>query len=173
VEQSAPRSFLLQETGFFVRLSEVWERASCALTCEGAEEKKTGFQVTRREKHMQVCRGLRGATTVEKNDAELMLDATTELLQSLIEANGLREEEIASVIFTATPDLNAVCPAAAARQLGWTHTALLCMQEMAVPGNLSRCIRVLIHWNTARSPDELHHIYLREARALRPDWMER
>jgi len=101
-----------------------------------------------------------------------MLEATTELLQSLIEANGLREQEIASVIFTATPDLDAVCPAAAARQLGWTRTALLCVQEMAVPGSLPRCIRVLIHWNTERSIDDLAHIYLREARSLRPDWVE-
>jgi chorismate mutase len=121
---------------------------------------------------MQACRGLRGATTVQENDAQQMLAATTELLQSLIEANGLREEEIASVFFTTTPDLNAVCPAAAARQLGWTRTALLCVQEMAVPGSLPRCIRVLIHWNTERSIDELAHIYLHEARALRPDWVE-
>jgi chorismate mutase len=119
---------------------------------------------------MKVCRGLRGATTVEKNDAEAMLGATTELLQALVEANGLCQEDVASVFFTTTPDLNAVCPAAAARGLGWTRTALLCVQEMAVPGSLPRCIRVLIHWNTERSIDELHHIYLREARALRPDW---
>ena len=121
---------------------------------------------------MQACRGLRGATTVQENDAQQMLEATTELLQSLIAANGLREEDIASVVFSATPDLNAVCPAAAARQLGWTRTALLCVQEMAVPGSLPRCIRVLIHWNTERSIDELAHIYLREARVLRPDWVE-
>ena len=119
---------------------------------------------------MHMCRGLRGATTVQENDAEKMLDATAELLQALIAANDLREEEIASVFFTATPDLDAVCPAAAARRLGWTRTALICVQEMAVPGSLPRCIRVLIHWNTERSIDELHHVYLRGARALRPDW---
>jgi chorismate mutase len=121
---------------------------------------------------MQACRGLRGATTVEKNDAEQMLEATTELLLSLIEANGLREEDVASVTFSSTPDLDAICPAVAARQLGWTRTALLCVQEMAVPGSLPRCIRVLIHWNTERSIDELAHVYLREARTLRPDWVE-
>jgi chorismate mutase len=119
---------------------------------------------------MKVCRGLRGATTVDENDAEAMLEATAELLQALVESNGLREEDLASVFFTTTPDLNAVCPAVAARGLGWTRTALLCVQEMAVPGSLPRCIRVLIHWNTERSIDELHHVYLREARALRPDW---
>ena len=121
---------------------------------------------------MQVCRGLRGATTVKENDVKEILAATTELLQTLIEANGLREEEIASVTFSATPDLDAIGPAAAARQLGWTRTALLCVQEMAVPGSLPRCIRVLIHWNTERSIDELRHIYLRKARKLRPDWAE-
>ena len=121
---------------------------------------------------MPACRGLRGATTVEKNDAGEMLQATTELLSSLIEANGLREEEVASVTFSATPDLDAICPAVAARQLGWTRTALLCVQEMTVPGSLPRCIRVLIHWNTERSIDQLSHVYLREARSLRPDWVE-
>lgn len=121
---------------------------------------------------MHVCRGLRGATTVEENDAASMLAATAELLQALIEANGLREEDVASVFFTTTPDLDAVYPAAAARQLGWTRSALLCMQEMIVPGSLPRCIRVLIHWNTERSIDDLHHVYLREARRLRPDWVK-
>ena len=121
---------------------------------------------------MSVCRGLRGATTVEENTVDAMLSATTELLQALIQANGLCEEDVASVFFTATPDLNAVYPAAAARRLGWTRTALICVQEMAVPGSLPRCIRMLIHWNTERSIDELNHIYLREARQLRPDLAE-
>jgi chorismate mutase len=76
---------------------------------------------------------------------------------------------VASVLFTATPDLDAAYPAVAARQLGWTETALLCVQEMAVRGSLPRCIRVLIHWNTDRSQDQLHHVYLREAKRLRPD----
>ena len=121
---------------------------------------------------MKVCRGLRGATTVQENDAEAMLSATAELLQALTEANGLCEEDIASVYFTATSDLDAISPAVAARQLGWTRTALICVQEMAVPGSLPRCIRVLIHWNTERSIDALCHIYLREARQLRPDRVE-
>jgi chorismate mutase len=118
---------------------------------------------------MTVCRGLRGATTVRENDAAAILAATSELLQTLIAANGLLEQDVASVFFTATPDLDAVYPAVAARELGWTQTALICVQEMAVPGSLPRCIRVLIHWNTDRGPDQLHHVYLNEARALRPD----
>jgi chorismate mutase len=118
---------------------------------------------------MQICRGLRGATTVPKNEADAILEATTELLEALVDANDLQEADVASVLFTATPDLDAAYPAVAARQLGWTETALLCVQEMAVSGSLPRCIRVLIHWNTARSQDQLHHVYLREAKKLRPD----
>ena len=118
------------------------------------------------------CRGVRGAITVEDNEARAILSATEELLQALIDANGLRQEDVASVIFTTTGDLDAVCPAVAARQLGWTRTALLCLQEMAVPGSLPRCIRVLVHWNTERAIDEIQHVYLREARCLRPDLVE-
>jgi chorismate mutase len=115
------------------------------------------------------CRGLRGATTVAENSAAAILEATRELLQAIVDANCIAEPDLVSVIFTATPDLDAAYPAAAARQLGWTRTALMCVQEMAVPSSLPRCIRVLIHWNTERSLGELRHIYLREARSLRPD----
>jgi len=121
---------------------------------------------------MQICRGLRGATTVQENEREAILSATVELLQALIAANDLDEADVASVLFTATPDLDAAYPAVAARQLGWTRTALLCVQEMAVPGSLPRCIRALIHWNTERAIDDLNHVYLREARKLRPDLAE-
>jgi chorismate mutase len=115
------------------------------------------------------CRGVRGAITVSENDAEAILDATQELFRAVIEANGIAEKDVASVLFTATPDLDAVYPAVAARQMGWTQTTLLCVQEMAVQGSLPRCIRVLVHWNTARPIDEIRHIYLRDARRLRPD----
>ena len=116
------------------------------------------------------CRGVRGATTVTENDAKAILAATRELLQTIIAVNDIEEKDVASVLLTATPDLDAVYPAVAARQLGWHHTALTCVQEMAVPGSLPRCIRVLVHWNTDRQMDELHHVYLREAHRLRPDW---
>jgi chorismate mutase len=119
------------------------------------------------------CRGVRGAITVDENSAQAILSATEELLRAIIAANRICEQDVASVFFTVTPDLDAVCPAVAARQLGWTRTALLCLQEMAVPGGLPRCIRVLIHWNTGRSSDEIRHIYLREARQLRPDLASR
>ena len=121
---------------------------------------------------MIFCRGVRGAITVDENDANAILAATEELLQAILAANEMHEQDVASVFFTVTPDLDAICPAAAARRMGWTHTALLCLQEMAVPDSLPRCIRVLIHWNTGRAIDEIRHVYLREARRLRPDWVE-
>jgi chorismate mutase len=115
------------------------------------------------------CRGLRGATTAEANTREAILEATRDLLERLVAANDLRPEDIASAIFSTTADLNAEFPAVAARQLGWTDTALLNTHEMAVPGSLQRCIRVLIHWNTTRRASEVVHIYIRGARTLRPD----
>ena len=118
------------------------------------------------------CRGVRGATTAEADTAGAILSATRELLTQLIEANDLRPEEVASVIFTATPDLTAAFPAQAARELGWTDVALLDAKEILVPGSLARCIRVLIHWNTDRAPHEIRHVYLGAARTLRPDLVE-
>ncbi len=115
------------------------------------------------------CRGIRGAITVEQNSAETILNATRTLLQQIVDANTLDPAEIASVILTATPDLDAVAPARAAREMGWTDVPLLCMQEMAVPGSLPMCIRVLIHWNTDLEQDQIRHVYLGRARVLRPD----
>lgn len=115
------------------------------------------------------CRGIRGAITVGENTADAILAATHTLLEQIVTANQLIVDDIASVIFTATPDLDAAYPAVAARNIGWVHTPLLCMQEMAVHRSLPRCIRVLIHWNTDRTPDEIQHVYLGEARKLRPD----
>jgi len=115
------------------------------------------------------CRGIRGATTVEQNTAEAILAATRELLELIVEANDLKVKDVASVIFTATPDLTAAFPAQAAREMGWQDVALLDAQEIPVPGSLERCIRVLIHWNTERSAAEIRHVYLRGARTLRPD----
>ena len=118
------------------------------------------------------CLGVRGATTVADNSRAAILKATSGLLTEIIAVNRIALEDIASTIFTATPDLDAVYPAVAARELGWTQTPLLCVREMQVAGSLRRCIRVLIHWNTEHAPGEIHHVYLREAQALRPDLME-
>ncbi len=120
-----------------------------------------------------VCRGIRGAITVEKNDAEEILAATRELLEAVVRLNDLHPDDVASVYFTTTVDLNAAYPALAARQMGWYDAALLCGHEMAVPGGLPLCIRVLIHWNTTRTAQEVVHVYMREAVSLRPDREER
>jgi chorismate mutase len=114
-------------------------------------------------------RGVRGAITAEANTPDAILSATGHLLLALIEANEIREEDVASVIFTTTVDLNAAYPAKAARDLGWRRTALLGAQEMDVPDSIPRCIRVLIHWNTSKGLDEIVHVYMRGALSLRPD----
>lgn len=118
------------------------------------------------------CLGVRGATTVADNSRAAILEATSGLLVEIVTVNQIALEDVASAIFTATPDLDTAYPAAAARELGWTQTPLLCMQEMQVAGSLRRCIRVLIHWNTEQTPGEIQHVYLRGAQALRPDLME-
>ena len=116
-----------------------------------------------------VCRGIRGATTVEENTAEAIQSATRELLYIMIRANKIHVDDVASVIFTTTKDLNATYPALAARQLGWYDAALLCGHEMEVPDGIEHCIRVLLHWNTVCGPEDIIHVYLRRAKNLRPD----
>lgn len=115
------------------------------------------------------CRGVRGATTAEANTGEEILKATRQLLALMIRQNGIREEDIASAVFTTTGDLDAEFPALAARQLGWLNVALMCLHELEVPGSLRRCIRILLHWNTEKSADEIIHVYIKEAANLRPD----
>ena len=118
-------------------------------------------------------RGIRGAITVEENTADAILSATRTLLEQIVAANALHVDDVASVIFTATADLDAAYPAVVAREMGWVHTPLICMQEMKVQGSLPHCIRVLIHWNTGCAPGDVKHIYLREAQKLRPDLVNR
>lgn len=118
---------------------------------------------------MMAVRGIRGAITVERDDAAEILEATGELLQKMIALNDIDPAEVASATFTTTPDLTAEFPALAARQLGWLAVPLLCGHEMAVPGALPRCIRVLIHLNTERPQSAMQHAYLREAVSLRRD----
>jgi len=118
------------------------------------------------------CSGIRGATSVPRNGVEEILHATRTLLERMVAENEIPVSKIVSVIFTATPDLDAVYPARAARDLGWRETPLLCTQDMRVPGSLPHCIRVLMHVNVDRPPDQLRHVYLGEARSLRPDWVK-
>lgn len=118
------------------------------------------------------CRGVRGATTADANTSEAILKATRELLALMIRLNGILPEDVASAIFTTTPDLDAEFPALAARQLNWMHVALMCNHELGVPGSLQKCIRILIHWNTDKSADEIQHVYIKNAADLRPDLSE-
>lgn len=114
-------------------------------------------------------RGIRGATTARANTRDAILEATRELLEKLMLANDLNPDDIASILFTMTGDLDAAFPASAARALGWNHVALFDARAPAVSDDLPRCIRVLIHWNTHRKANEIRHVYLREASQLRPD----
>jgi chorismate mutase len=116
-----------------------------------------------------LTRGVRGATTVEANTPEAILEATRELLAAMLKANEIDVEYVASAFFTATPDLNAEFPALAAREMGWNDVALLCGHEMNKPGSLPMCLRVLLHVNTEKPARQIRHIYLRGARLLRPD----
>jgi len=115
-------------------------------------------------------RGIRGATTIESDTSANVLSATRELLETMLTANpGLKPADIGSAIFTVTEDICSAFPARAARDLGWAGVPMLDAREIPVPGSLPLCIRVLLQWNTAREQSEISHIYLRGARALRPD----
>ncbi|HBT75693.1 MAG TPA: chorismate mutase [Planctomycetaceae bacterium] len=114
-------------------------------------------------------RGIRGATTVEENTSEAILRGTRELLALMIRTNGVKPEDVCSVIFTLTRDLDAEFPALAARQMRWTEVPLLCTNELPIAGALSKCVRILIHWNTEKKADEIVHVYIRDAATLRPD----
>jgi len=114
-------------------------------------------------------RGVRGATTVPENSGRAIIEATQELLEALRRANGFEPDDVVSAFFTATPDLDATFPAAAARELGWTYVPLLGAVEMATTDGVARCVRVLLHIYTPRTPREIQHVYLRGAVRLRPD----
>lgn len=117
-----------------------------------------------------MLRGIRGATTVDNDNHDEVLAATEELLEGILAANpSLVSDDIASILFTVTDDLSSVHPAKAARKLGWTSVPLLCSTEIPVPNSLPKCVRVLIHWNTELKQTEIKHIYLKNAKALRPD----
>ncbi|QGG49418.1 chorismate mutase [Heliorestis convoluta] len=118
-------------------------------------------------------RGLRGAISVEENTKEAIHEATRKLLLEMMRANDVQIEDIASVIFTATADLNADFPAYVAREMGFQSVPLLCAREMDVPGAMERCIRLLMHVNTTKKQEEVLHIYLGEAAKLRPDLVEK
>ncbi|MCR4442894.1 MAG: chorismate mutase [Peptococcaceae bacterium] len=115
--------------------------------------------------------GIRGATTVEANEKEAILREAARLMKELIEANGLKEDNVVSVIFTTTPDLTAEFPAKACREMGWAETALLGAVEADVPHGILRCIRVLIHAYLEEGMKP-RPVYLNDAVKLRPDLVQ-
>ena len=115
-------------------------------------------------------RGIRGAIDVSDDQPDAILEATKTLLEAILEANPeLHSEEIASGFFTTTEDLTTAYPAQAARGMGWDAVPMICSQEIPVSRGLSRCIRVLLQWNTDLPQDAIHHVYLGSAATLRPD----
>ncbi|MBX3425046.1 MAG: chorismate mutase [Pirellulales bacterium] len=115
------------------------------------------------------CRGVRGATTVDANTRDEILRETRRLLALLMRTNEIDPADLASAWFTTTVDVDAEFPALAARQLGWLDVPLICGHEIDVPGSLRMCIRVLLHWNTDKPQSAIEHVYVREAKRLRPD----
>lgn len=114
-------------------------------------------------------RGIRGATGVEANEPLAIERAVREMLDRVVAENGVKAGDVAAAFFTATPDLDADFPARAARQMGWTSVPLLCAREVAVPGAPSRIVRVLLLVNTDLAQEDVRHVYLGEAKKLRPD----
>ncbi len=119
-----------------------------------------------------MVRAVRGATTVNHNTSEEIISETSRVLTEIIEENSIDLEDVISIFFTVTKDLDAAFPAVAARKLGWTNIALLCTYEIDVPDSLKNCIRVMLHFNTDRKNCDIKHIYLNKARNLRPDLFE-
>jgi len=116
-----------------------------------------------------MVRGLRGATTVDVDRADQVTERSQELILRIMERNELAEDDIVSVLFTATADVTSIFPATAIREIGFGAVPLLCAAEIAVPGAMPRCIRVLLHVHTTRTKDEMHHVYLHGAQGLRDD----
>ena len=120
----------------------------------------------------KLLRAIRGATTVDANEASAIVEGTAELLRAMLDRNGVELDDLVSVLFTTTADLNAEFPAAAARAIGISHVPLMCAQEIEVPGDIAHCVRVLMHLYTTRDYASLRHVYLGEARQLRTDLPE-
>ncbi|MFH1709857.1 MAG: chorismate mutase [bacterium] len=118
---------------------------------------------------MSYIRGIRGAISVPKNTKDEIVSSTMTLLRKMAGLNKIKAQDIASVVFSMTKDLNAEFPAIAARKLGWKNTPLLCTYEVDVPGSLPRCIRVIMHVNSGKDQSAIKHVYLKDAKKLRPD----
>ncbi|MGO9963032.1 MAG: chorismate mutase [Acidimicrobiales bacterium] len=116
-----------------------------------------------------VLRALRGATTLDEDTPVQVNERVRALVTALLERNGIGHDDIVSILFTATQDVTSMFPATAARSLGLGDVPLICASELAIEGAMARCIRVLMHFYTERTREELHHVYLEDARGLRDD----
>ncbi|MCP4050085.1 MAG: chorismate mutase [bacterium] len=117
-------------------------------------------------------RGIRGAITIDSNSKTDILEGTKLLLSKIIELNEIDKEDIASIFFSATDDLDQAFPAISARNVGLTDTALLCFNELKIAGSLEMCVRILLHLNTEKKQSSIKHVYLRGAKKLRPDLIQ-
>ncbi|MGB6058893.1 MAG: chorismate mutase [Microthrixaceae bacterium] len=115
---------------------------------------------------------LRGATTLEVDESEHLLERVEELLGEMITRNGLQNGDLISILFTATPDIHSVFPAVAARRMGYGDVPLMCAQELEIAGAMPLCVRIMMHINTDRARSDLRHVYLEQARSLRDDLPE-
>lgn len=121
-----------------------------------------------------MIRGVRGATTVERDEPELIYKETERLVKEIVKENNIQTEDIVSVLISTTPDIHSAFPAKAVRTIeGWQYVPTMCTHEMNVPGALPLCIRVLMHVNTDLSQKEIRHVYLNDAVKLRPDLVEK
>ncbi len=116
-----------------------------------------------------LVRAVRGATTVLNNSKDEILYETRILIKTIMEKNNIKMDDLISIFFTVTKDLNTAFPAFAAREFGLTNVSLLCTNEIDVPNSLEKCVRTLVHFNTARSNSEIKHVYLNDSKQLRPD----
>jgi chorismate mutase len=129
----------------------------CAVFCNSMEQQMS-------------VRGIRGATTVQQDTPELIRAAARELMEEILNRNQITDfDDVISAVFTTTPDLVSAFPAEAARAIGMNFVPLLCAQEIPVPGSMPRCLRILLHVNTSRTPQDIEHVYLHDAKRLRPD----
>jgi chorismate mutase len=117
-------------------------------------------------------RALRGATTLDVDEREHLIERTQEVMAAIFERNGLTEDDLISIVFTATSDIHSAFPAEAAREAGFTHVPLMCARELEIDGGIARCVRLLIHAYTDRDARDLRHVYLHDARQLRTDLPE-
>jgi chorismate mutase len=114
-------------------------------------------------------RAIRGATTVDEDTPEAITGRVVELLTQIMKRNELVEDDIVSILFTATEDIVSIFPATAARTMGLGAVPLICARELAIVGSVPQCVRVMLHVTTERPRDEIHHVYLEGAQGLRDD----